>query len=90
MDQQSAVDELTYEKSILLAKVSANPFLTSTTIMSDKMLRYNIYSINGTMLEYGNTESSVEIGNRLKSGVYLLRLIDESNKAMQVIKLVKM
>ncbi len=42
------------------------------------------------MLENGNAQGNIEVGTNLKSGVYILKLIDESNRAMQVMKLVKM
>ncbi len=90
IDQQSDINEVVFEKSNSLAKVSSNPFRVSTTIQCENMLRYNIYSINGAMLENGSAQGSIEIGNNLKSGIYILNLIDESNRAMQVIKLVKM
>jgi len=90
IDQLSDIKEVVFEKSNSLAKVSSNPFRISTTIQCNNLLRYNIYSINGAMLENGNAQGSVEIGTDFKSGIYILKLIDESNRAMQVIKLVKM
>lgn len=74
----------------MLARISGNPFQTSTEIICDNLLKYSLYSINGKMLENGNAQGYTVIGTNLTAGVYILKLKDEKNDEMQVIKLVKM
>jgi hypothetical protein len=90
IDTQSAVNEVGFRKSNELAKLSANPFRFSTGIRSENKLQFSIFALNGKMVETGNIQGNTEIGIQLNSGIYILKLIDVSNKAQQVIKLLKM
>ncbi len=65
-----------------------NPFSTSALLQSEKMVGYKIYALDGKLLEETLSSKQAEIGDQLKSGIYILS-IQYSNGESQTLKLIK-
>jgi hypothetical protein len=69
--------------------VSPNPSNGSFVISNDgkETISYSVYSIDGKVCEVGTSNDSVELGNSLPSGIYVLKIKFESNEQSR--KLIK-
>ncbi|TCO09862.1 BNR-4 repeat-containing protein [Natronoflexus pectinivorans] len=65
-----------------------NPFNNGITILKSGNFMYQVYSINGVMVESGYASNHIEIGHQLISGVYILTIKqDSSSKTVKVVKM---
>lgn len=72
-----------------LYNVSPNPFKDVINISTEGQFEYNIYALNGRLLEKGRGFNSVEAGSTLLSGTYLLKIVCE-NKQIFEQKIIKL
>jgi hypothetical protein len=64
-----------------------NPFHSSFTLEVDGIYTYEIFNLQGKVLETGVGNSTVELGAKLDEGVYFLKLSKGDN--IKVLKIVK-
>lgn len=58
-------------------------------IITDRILHFRIFSISGIEVSNGRIFSSTTIGSELKSGIYILELIDKNTHEKQINKIIK-
>ena len=68
--------------------LSPNPFSNDgLSIMKNGEFSFKVIDVNGTVMEKGHSQNSVQLGSSLKSGVYMLSV--EDAKGMKLYKIVK-
>jgi hypothetical protein len=70
-DKITASEKLNDEYSV---KVDPNPFSGVTNIKAKGQFRYYVYSPDGRLVENGKGRDTMNLGNNLSSGTYLLTI----------------
>ena len=69
------------------ANTFPNPFQNQVTIQYEGDFDFSVYTLSGIMVEKGSANNSVEVGGKLKKGLYFLTLQFGDN--IQTIKIIK-
>jgi peptidoglycan/xylan/chitin deacetylase (PgdA/CDA1 family) len=71
----------------LNVKVYPNPFTNTLTVNASGNFSYAVYSLQGQLIEKGNGNQQLQIGERLEQGIYLLNIV--SDKGQRTVKISK-
>ena len=84
---KSLVTDLSSESVFQKDQVYPNPFTESLTVQVNGAFRYQLYSLDGQLVESGQGEDKTELGSQLPNGLYVLHLQGpRENKVFKVSK----
>ncbi|MCU4163424.1 LamG-like jellyroll fold domain-containing protein [Carboxylicivirga caseinilyticus] len=74
-------------KETIKVETIPNPFHSSFTVKADGFNEYQLFNSAGALMESGEFENQKEVGSKLASGIYYLKVISDKNEnTVKVIK----